>query len=308
MRIASAHAYDSAIYQLQLRQEGLTKTQEQLTSGKRVLKPSDDPASAAEAERALAVTTRSIARQRALDASMDAMQLAESALGEAGNLHQQMREQLIAAGNGSYTDAERKVLAESLRGLRNDLLAVANRSDGAGRYLFGGQGSDQQPFIDTPAGVAFQGTAGQLLAASGEVSPLSLDGRAAFLQAPNPAIPGTTISIFDVLDKAVLELNTPGRTPTQIAQTVSESLGGIDAGAANLSAWRANAGELLNRIEGQGARLSQIAVDAKRQRSDAEDLDMVAAISEFKSRETGYDAALKAYSIVQKLSLFDYVR
>ena len=308
MRITSASAFESSVSNLQRRQQALTQSQEHLTSGKRVLKASDDPAAAAQAERALAAEKRSVAQLRALDASRSAMQLSESALGNAGELVQQARDLLVGAGNGSYTDAERLTMANAIRGLRDDLLAVANRSDGAGRYLFGGQGADGAPLVDGTGGVSYSASAGQLLAASGEASPLSIDGRAAWLQAPDPANPGSTLSLFDVMDRVMRELATPGRTAAQVAQTVSDGLGDFDAAADNLSSWRARSGDALNRIDRIGERLSQSKLDAQSERSNAEDLDMVQAISDFQSRQTGYDAALKTYSIVQKMSLFDYLR
>ena len=55
-------------------------------------------------------------------------------------------------------------------------------------------------------------------------------------------------------------------------------------------------------------RVGQDKLDAQQARSAAEDLDMVQAISDFQNRQTGYDAALKTYSIVQRMSLFDYLR
>ena len=308
MRISTAHAYDAAVGNLQRRQQALTNAQEQLTSGKRVLKPSDDPVAAAAAERAMAAVTRSEAQMRALDTSRNSMQMAESALGQAGELMQQARELLVSAGNGSYTDAERNTLAQAMRALRNDLLSVANRSDGAGRYLFGGQGADGAPLQDGPSGVVYNAAPGQLFAASGESSPLSLDGRAAWLQAPDPSGAGATLSVFDALDRVVGELLTPGRAPADIALTVSEGLGDFDAGAANLSAWRSRTGEALRRIESIGERLSQTKLDAQRDQSDAEDLDMLQAISDFQNQQTGYDAALKTYSIVQQMSLLQYLR
>lgn len=308
MRISSAYAFGSSVTQLQRRQQALTTAQEQLTSGKRVLKPSDDPAAAAQAERALAAASRSEAQLRALDASRQAMQLTESALGDAGELMQQARELLVSAGNGTFTDKDRATVANALRGLRDDLLAVANRSDGAGRYLFGGQGADGLPLLDGPGGVAYNAATGQLLAATGEASPLSVDGQAAWLQAPDPNNAPATLSVFDVLDRAVGELLTTGRSATQVAQTISDGLGGVDATAGNLAAWRARTGAALNRIDGIEQRLGQTRLDAQRDRSDAEDLDMMQAISDFQNRQTGYDAALKTYSIIQQMSLFDYLR
>ncbi len=308
MRIATAQAYDASLASLQKRQQQLSEAQQQLTSGKRVLRPSDDPAAAAAAERALAAASRSDAQMRALEASRFAMQLTESALGEAGELLQQARELVVAAGNSTFTDAERLDLAERLGGLRGALFAVANRNDGAGRYLFGGQSSDGPPLLDGLGGVSFSGIAGQAEAAAGRATPLSADGRAVWLQARDPANTGQPLSLFDAMDRIVGELATPGRTPAAVAQTVSRGLDEIDAGAANLSAWRSRAGETLNRLDDLGSRLSQDKLDAQQARSEAEDLDMVQAISDFQNRQTGYEAALKTYSMVQRMSLFDYLR
>ena len=308
IRISSANAFDASIRNLQRRQQEMTEAQERLTSGKRIQRPSDDPGAAARAERAAAAINRAEADQRALDTSRGAMQLAEAALGDAGELMQQVRERVVEAGNGSYSDAERQMLAESIRGLRNDLLSVANRSDGAGRYLFGGQGADAPPLVDGPTGVAYLAAPGELYTASGEATPLTVDGRAAWLQAPDPNNPGTSVSVFDVLDRIVGELSTPGLDGTVIAQNVREGLGDIDALSENLSRWRSRTGESLRRADDIEERLSQSKLDAQRDRSASEDLDMVAAVSDFQARQSGYDAALQSYSIVQRMSLFDYLK
>ncbi len=308
MRISSAYAFETSLANLQRRQSQLSEAQEQLTSGKRVRKPSDDPAAAAAAERALAANARAEAHLSALNASRNAMQLTESALGDAGDLMQRARETMVAAGNATYGDSERQSLAETLRGIRNDLLAVANRSDGAGRYLFGGQGSDVPPLRDAAGGVVYDGSAGQLNAAAGEVTPLSIDGAGVFLRAPDPANAGGTVSVFDAMDAVIGELMTPGRTSSDVAQTVATGIDRMAAVQGNLSGWRARAGEALNRADGIESRLSQTKLDAQRDRSTAEDLDMVEAISDFQGKQTGYDAALKTYSMVQRMSLFDYMK
>jgi flagellar hook-associated protein 3 FlgL len=306
MRIATALGYQAAITNLQTRQEQLSEAQERLSSGKRVARASDDPSAAARAERALATVTRSEAGQRALEASRTAMQLTDTALGDAGELLQQAREHVVAAGNASYSDAERRTLAAALRGLRTQLLAVANRSDGAGNHLFGGQGSTSAPFVDAPGGVQYVGTTGTMRAATDIELPVSIDGQVVWLQAPNPS--GPPISVFDVLDRTIADLETAGRTSAQIDTGVRASLGELDAAAGNLLAWRARTGESLHRADSLEDRLADVKLEAQHERSRAEDLDMVQAISEFQSRQTGYDAALKTYSMVQRMSLFDYLR
>ena len=88
MRIASAQSYETTIDVLQRRQSDLSDMQTRLTSGKRLLKASDDPAAAARAERALAAEMRSDTSQRSVDASKVVMSQTESALGDAGDLLQ----------------------------------------------------------------------------------------------------------------------------------------------------------------------------------------------------------------------------
>jgi len=396
MRISTANAYDSSLETLTRRQAELNQAQTQISSLKRVNRASDDPAAAARAERALAGLERTQASQRAIDASRNATTQTEAALGDAGDLLQQAREALVASGNASYTDAERKSLAAQLRNIRQQLLAVANRDDGSGNYLFGGQGSSAPPFVDAPGGVRYAGTAGETVAADADGMPLATDGGATWLHARSgngvfetsavastgsawidsgrvtqPAAvtgasysiefavagglttysilkdgvataqsnvaykagqaieidgesatisgqpadadrfelrPSTpTLSTFDLLDRVATELETPGRTGGQLMQTTASGLRDTDASLGSLQAARSRAGDALNRIDTATGRLDAQGVVQKSERSNAEDLDMVQAISDFQSQQTSYDAALKAYSMVQRLSLFQYL-
>ncbi|GAB4038328.1 MAG: hypothetical protein Fur0014_06950 [Rubrivivax sp.] len=308
MRVATQSSFERGLSTLQRRQAELAEQQEQLTSGKRVARASDDPAAAARAERAMAAKMRVDADQRALNASRNAMLQAESALGDAGELLQQAREHMVAAGNASYSDQERRGLAVAIRGLREQLMSVANRGDGAGNYLFGGQGSARPPFADAPGGVVFEGDGGSTMTANAQPLPLTVDGGSTWLKATDPDLGTDTLSVFDLLDRLATELETAGRSNEQIASTVREGIKDLDAVSDHLLSARSRIGETLNRADAVEVRLSQQALMASAERSAAEDLDMVEAVSDFQTQQTGYDAALKAYSMVQRLSLFDYVQ
>jgi flagellar hook-associated protein 3 FlgL len=184
---------------------------------------------------------RNEANQRALEASRNVMQQAETALGDAGELLQQARELVVAAGNGSYDDTNRKTLANALKGIRDQLLGVANRGDGAGAFVFGGQGTESPPFVDAAGGVAYRGSGGEATVPSGETLPLSIDGARAWLQAPNAVAGGPDLSVFDVLDRVVGELNTPNLGGAQIKQNVSDGLRDLDAVANHLLAYPSTA-------------------------------------------------------------------
>ncbi len=411
MRIATAQTFTAGIDHLQQRQRDLARTQQQLTSGKRVERASDDPGAAARAERALASEVRGQASQRALETSRHAMTLTESALGEASELMQQAREAMVAAGNGSYSDAERAGAADRLTALRQQLLAVANRGNGDGDFLFAGQGGSQPPFVDAVGGVAFRGTAGAVNVASDEPLPRSVDGQAAWLASPSgnglfetrnvstapnasgtwidaghvrdlpafyaatspPAVadpaaltyrldftstptgssysitkdgaataltnvayvsgqaieiegmeftvqgtPATgdgfeihlatpSLGIFDTLDRAISELKTPLRSNASVTQGVQQALSDLDGSMAALQSLRSRVGEVLNHADMVEGRIAAQSLSAQTERSNAEDLDMIQALSRFEAQQTGHQAALKAYASVQRLSLFDFL-
>ena len=87
---------DQTIARLSERQRDLVQTQSHISSNKQILRASDDPVNAARAERAMATIARSEAGLRSVDASRNAMTQAESALGDAGELLQRVRELLVA--------------------------------------------------------------------------------------------------------------------------------------------------------------------------------------------------------------------
>jgi flagellar hook-associated protein 3 FlgL len=301
MRIATATAYESAIENLQRRQRDMSEAQLQLTSGKRVNRASDDPTNAARAERSLAAVARVEATQRALEASRNAMQLTESSLGDAGEYLQRARELLVSAGNGSFSDGERQALAAELRGVREQLLATANRSDGAGGYLFGGQGSQEPPFVDTPAGVVFEGTAGRAQVVSGDALPIATDGAYTWMQSSS----GT--SVFTALDQAIADLSTPGLSSVDFTARNVVNLANVDASMNRVLAVRAEVGSMLNRLDSIEGRLADMRLANETERSAAEDLDLTRAISDFRNQQSGYDAALQSYAMVQRMSLFQYI-
>ncbi len=97
------------------------------------------------------------------------------------------------------------------------------------------------------------------------------------------------------------------RSSAQTTQAVQHGLRDIDAVAASIQSQRSQAGSSLNRIDLVESRIADMKLGAQTDRSLAEDLDMVQAISDFQNKQTGYDAALKTYSLVQRMSLFQYL-
>ena len=120
-----------------------------------------------------------------------------------------------------------------------------------------------------------------------------------------PATP--TLDVFGALDRTIADLRTPLRTSAQVTQATQTALRDLDAVAGGLQGLRAAVGESLNRADAIEGRVDASRLAAQTDRSNAEDLDLAQAISDFKNQETGYSAALQTYSSVQRLTLFQYL-
>jgi flagellar hook-associated protein 3 FlgL len=148
-------------------------------------------------------------------------------------------------------------------------------------------------------------TPGQAIQINGQS--VAIKGQPANGDAFEMAPASASLSVFDAIDQAIADLKTPGRSNTQITQTNVINLNNIDQVLNQVLAGRTAIGATMNRIDGVTGRLSALALSSKTERSNAEDIDMTQAISDFSNQQTGYDAALKAYSMVQRLSLFNYL-
>lgn len=119
--------------------------------------------------------------------------------------------------------------------------------------------------------------------------------------------PSGKTSLFGVLDQAIAGVKDGGNSSGQLAQNVAQSLVQIDAASARLSASRGRAGDLLNQVDSISDRQSSRSLQLEADRSRAEDLDTIQALSDFKTQQTAYSAALGSYAEIQKLSLFNFI-
>jgi len=185
-RVGSANAFDNSLSNILDRQASLTSLQENLTAGKKIVRASDDPTGAAQAERAITRLARIAADQRALASQRDSISQAEGTLGGINDALQSFRELVNSAGNASYSAAQLQSVAAQLSGFRDQVFALANTKDTNGLPLFGALGSAPTPFVGPqalPQDYTFSGLPGQV--ASNEVSiPSALDGNRAFMFAP----------------------------------------------------------------------------------------------------------------------------
>lgn len=149
-RLGTANMYDRTISNISKQQAELASQMEHASAGKRVLRASDDPVAAAQAERARTRLTRMETDQRMLDAQTATIKYGESTLGEINGAVQEFRSLLVQAGNGTYNQTQRDTLVEQLTSLRDQILKYSNRTDSNGLPLF--RGLDTESSMPFPNG------------------------------------------------------------------------------------------------------------------------------------------------------------
>jgi flagellar hook-associated protein 3 FlgL len=157
MRVSTLTLFRSGEQNILARQRELLATQLQVSSGKRINAPSDDPTGAAE----IAALKSGIAQFSQYKDNQGRAQyllnLNETALSQFLDGLNDVRERLVEAGNGAYSDAERTQLAQALQGTLARLVGIANSSDGTSGYLFAGAREQTQPFTQSGNNVGFGG-------------------------------------------------------------------------------------------------------------------------------------------------------
>jgi flagellar hook-associated protein 3 FlgL len=164
MRISTSAIYDAGVRAMQQQTEKLMQVQQQIASGRRILTPADDPVAAA---RVLEVSQSQAVNQQYganAAAASDSLALEESVLGSISALLQNVRDVATNAGNATLNQSDRATLANELRGRYQELLGLANSTDGGGQYIFSGYQGGTRPFSESAPGVVtYAGDQGQRL-------------------------------------------------------------------------------------------------------------------------------------------------
>ncbi len=164
MRVSTGMIYDAGLASIQRRTSDLLQVQQQMSTGRRVLTPADDPVAAAralEVEQSQSINSQHLENQKAAGETLG---LVENGLTTAGQLLDRVRQLAVQAGGGALSDSDRRSIAAELRGLFEQFQGVANSRDGSGQYLFAGFKGDTQAFTGNIAtGVSYAGDEGQRL-------------------------------------------------------------------------------------------------------------------------------------------------
>ncbi|MBK6618235.1 MAG: flagellar hook-associated protein FlgL [Nitrosomonas sp.] len=187
MRVSTNTLFDQGTKSMLQQQNSLFKLQQQISTGKRIVTPSDDPIGAARAHELTQAASLNTQYAENRQRAGDSLKLVESTLGGVTNLIQNVQSLAVAAGNPVLSDSDRSNMATELRGRFEELLGLANATDDEGNYLFSGFQGKTQPFVQVAGGVEYKGDQGQRLAqvSASRQLPVSETGLAIFEQIRN---------------------------------------------------------------------------------------------------------------------------
>jgi flagellar hook-associated protein 3 FlgL len=166
MRISTRQIYTQGVEAFQQQQQKLAKLQQQISTGVRLTKPSDDPAAASKILQLEQTVSLNLQYQSNINLAEQRLNQQDAVLANYDGLLIRVRELAIQANNAPVDAVSRNAIAAEIDERLNELLSLANTIDGNGDYLFAGYQNNSAPFTRATTGsrdfVSFNGDDGDI--------------------------------------------------------------------------------------------------------------------------------------------------
>lgn len=271
----------------------LAKVHDQLSSGQRIRRPSDDPPGTNQALSLRSSIQLNEQLVRTIDLSKNWLQSSESALGTLSDLLARAKELGVQGANDTYSATDRQNMAREADQLVGAALAAANTTL-VGAYVFAGTKTTTQPF-------ASQAAPGTTVVYSGDTQ-----------QMPREIGPNLHLSINTTGDQLVSVIQALVGLRDQLqsgtASTVANELLSVDNAIDQVDGLRADIGAKINRFDFTEERLRDVQLQLSGLLSLSQDVDITEAASKFQLEQTVYQTALKAGANAIQPSLLDFLK
>jgi flagellar hook-associated protein 3 FlgL len=295
MRVTNRMMTDTLLGNLRDNLERLERAQDQVSSGKRIQRPSDDPAGTGRALDYRASIDAGAQYLRNMDNAESWINAADATLDSVTQAMQRARELAVQGSNDTLGAPQQQAIAAEVNQILDHMVMLGNSSL-RGERLFGGLKTDADPFTKvggpTTTAVTYNGDSGAMLR--------EIDvGQTLQINLPGNAVLGSTFTAL---------INLRDHLEAGDTRTISTTdLADIDGAMDTVLNSRAEAGARINRLDGVRSRQSEAQVRLTDLLSKTEDVDLTAAITEFSTQENVYKAALAAGSKAIQPSLLDYL-
>jgi flagellar hook-associated protein 3 FlgL len=284
----------------------LAKTQEQLSTGKQIVKPSDSPDKASLVTRLESELARQANYQGTLKSVNTRLQSEETVLKNTSDVMVRMKELATQAANDTLSPADRQSIALEVSSLKDQVLSLANTQDTNGNYLFSGSRVGSPAFGKNAQGqVVYQGDESRMKVAVGDNRRMNLNmpGSDAFVKVIRTDTNGnkTGVGFFQAIDDLANAVKNSDHN------NIQRGIAEIDTLQQGVSDATAQIGTDMNVVDMQNSVLDEITLRLKTTKSDVEDLDYTSAITKMNKDQLALEAAQSSFAKISQLSLFKYM-
>ncbi len=281
----------------------LSQTQQKLSSGRELTKPSDDPYATS---KALSLSNDLEATQqyeRTVNDATSWTNLTETTFNSINAAAQRARTLLVQAGNDTNGTTSRSAIADEIDQLVDEMKGDANVQYG-GQYVFSGANTTQAPYIvgGSPANDAYQGDSGAVYRQIGPGVSIQINTVGSSVLGNGVPGDGGLISVLRTISQHLRS-----GTATDADSLRTTDLSSLDSAMDNLTAARATNGATTNRLSSASDRLAQIEQSTTSLLSDTQDADMAKTMIDFSMQQTVYQSALRAGANIVQASLLDFL-
>ncbi|MBW2099633.1 MAG: flagellar hook-associated protein FlgL [Deltaproteobacteria bacterium] len=275
--------------------EQLFKSQNMLSSGKRINKPSDDPVGIGQVLDYRNTISSIDQYTRNISHGESQLNLTDSTLGDVENSILRAKDLALSQATATASQESRKITAEEVKTIYDQVLQLANTKLG-NNYIFAGHKTDTAPFSrDGNYDATYNGHSGDIKIIIGENLDISIN-------ANGDDVFSSGVKIFDVLMdlKNGLENNDTAAISAQIEL--------FDNALDQVLTARAETGSKLNRLETTKNYWADFKVNVEQMLSDTENADIIKVITDLQSQENAYQASLSSAARIIQPSLMDFLR
>jgi flagellar hook-associated protein 3 FlgL len=306
MKISTSLYFDRATTQLGNVQGELSKTQEQLSVGKQIVKPSDAPDKAALVTRLETELSRQTGYQDTLKSVNVRLTAEETALKNTSDVMFRIKELAVQAANDTLGAEDRKSIALELSNLKDQVLSLANSQDSNGNYLFSGSRTGVPAFSKDASGhVLYQGDQARMKVNVGDSRRMNLNmpGSDVYTRVVRDDGKGGKVGVdfFQALDDMVTAVQAGDQTNMQ------RGIAEVDTLQNGISEGLGQVGSDLTVVDMQTTVLDQVVLQLQTTRSDVEDLDYTTAITKMNKDQLALEAAQSSFAKISQLSLFKFL-
>jgi flagellar hook-associated protein 3 FlgL len=291
MRITEGMSYRNLLRDVAAAKERLENAQMQISSGRRVNKPSDDPAAAADIIRLTGEKDESAQYDRNLMFTRSKLDIADRTLDSIEKMVERART-LAQLSLGSPESGH--LYRTEVEGLRDQILSAANTQH-AGRFIFGGTVTTQPPFVEVVDGtVAYQGNA--------ETSSLQVSRTLTIeTQIPGGDLFTGAVDIFATMDSLVAAIQSGDK------DAITAGIGNLEEFAEIASVGRSRIGSLGNLVSNFESEMTSARLGRETELNEVQAADLAAAISDFQMSENSLQATMAVGARITQLNLLDYL-